>query len=80
MNSNIFNAIGLGTSDPAVLFIIMIVLIILMIVLVIVQNKKFKAHDESNACGVGDTVRIMETRPISKDKHWRIVEIIEKAK
>ena len=41
---------------------------------------KFKAHDEENACGVGDTVKIMETRPISKDKRWRVVEIIEKAK
>ena len=41
---------------------------------------KFKAHDETNACGIGDTVMIMETRPISKDKRWRVVEIIEKAK
>lgn len=44
------------------------------------QSRKFKAHDEENACGVGDTVRIMETRPLSKDKRWRVVEIIEKAK
>ncbi|MGI6192531.1 MAG: 30S ribosomal protein S17 [Christensenellales bacterium] len=41
---------------------------------------KFKAHDEENACGIGDTVKIMETRPLSKDKRWRLVEIIEKAK
>ena len=41
---------------------------------------KFKAHDEKNECGIGDTVKIMETRPISKDKRWRLVEIIEKAK
>ena len=41
---------------------------------------KIKAHDEKNECGIGDTVRIMETRPLSKDKHWRLVEIIEKAK
>lgn len=41
---------------------------------------KFKAHDEENACGIGDTVKIMETRPFSKDKRWRLVEIIEKAK
>ena len=41
---------------------------------------KFKAHDENNECGIGDTVRVMETRPLSKDKRWRIVEIIEKAK
>ena len=44
------------------------------------RTHKFKAHDELNACGVGDTVKIMETRPISKDKHWRLVEIVEKAK
>lgn len=41
---------------------------------------KFKAHDEKNEAGVGDRVRIMETRPLSKDKRWRLVEIIEKAK
>ncbi len=47
----------------------------------IVKNTvKFKAHDENNACGVGDKVEIMETRPLSKDKKWRVVEIIEKAK
>ena len=44
------------------------------------RTKKFKAHDEENACGIGDTVRIMETRPLSKDKRWRLVEIVEKAK
>jgi len=44
------------------------------------QTKRFKAHDEENVCGVGDKVRIMETRPLSKDKRWRVVEIIEKAK
>ena len=41
---------------------------------------KYKAHDEENTCGVGDKVLIMETRPMSKDKRWRVVEIIEKAK
>jgi len=41
---------------------------------------KFKAHDEENACGIGDTVRIMETRPLSRDKRWRLLEIVEKAK
>ena len=41
---------------------------------------KIKAHDEKNECGIGDTVRIMETRPLSKGKRWRLVEIIEKAK
>ena len=44
------------------------------------QTTKFKAHDENNECGIGDTVRVMETRPLSKDKHWRLVEIVEKAK
>ena len=44
------------------------------------RTKKFKAHDEENQCGIGDTVKIMETRPLSKEKHWRLVEIIEKAK
>ena len=47
----------------------------------IVKNTvKFKAHDEENICGVGDRVLIMETRPLSKDKNWRVVELIEKAK
>ncbi|HIS68524.1 MAG TPA: 30S ribosomal protein S17 [Candidatus Gallacutalibacter stercoravium] len=41
---------------------------------------KVKAHDEENACSIGDRVRVMETRPLSKDKRWRLVEIIEKAK
>ena len=47
---------------------------------VIKRTIKFKAHDENNQCGEGDTVKIMETRPLSKDKRWRLVEIIEKAK
>lgn len=44
------------------------------------RTKKFYAHDEKNECQIGDTVRIMETRPMSKTKRWRLVEIIEKAK
>lgn len=44
------------------------------------RTSKFYVHDERNECGVGDTVRVMETRPISKMKRWRLVEIIEKAK
>jgi small subunit ribosomal protein S17 len=44
------------------------------------KTTKFHAHDESNQCGIGDTVRIMETRPLSKTKRWRLVEVIEKAK
>lgn len=43
------------------------------------NTTKFKAHDEKNECGIGDRVKIMETRPLSKDKRWRLVEIIEKA-
>ena len=44
------------------------------------QTNKLKAHDEKNECGIGDRVRVMETRPLSRDKRWRLVEIIEKAK
>ena len=44
------------------------------------QTSKLKAHDENNECGIGDTVRVMETRPLTHDKRWRLVEIIEKAK
>ncbi|HTF18595.1 MAG TPA: 30S ribosomal protein S17 [Chryseolinea sp.] len=44
------------------------------------RTTKFKAHDETNSAGIGDLVRIMETRPLSKDKRWRLVEIVEKAK
>ena len=47
---------------------------------VIKRTVKFKAHDENNECGIGDTVEVMETRPLSKDKRWRLVRIIEKAK
>ena len=46
----------------------------------VIQTKKYKAHDENNECGIGDTVEIQETRPLSKDKHFRLVRIIEKAK
>ncbi|GAA5026087.1 30S ribosomal protein S17 1 [Marivirga lumbricoides] len=44
------------------------------------KTTKFMAHDESNDCGIGDTVRISETRPLSKNKRWRLVEILERAK
>ncbi|MBQ9976089.1 MAG: 30S ribosomal protein S17 [Clostridia bacterium] len=47
---------------------------------IVKKTVKFKAHDENNECRVGDKVKIMETRPLSKDKNWRLVEIIEKAK
>jgi len=44
------------------------------------MTKKFKVHDENNQCKIGDTVKIMETRPLSKDKRWRLVEVLEEAK
>ncbi len=44
------------------------------------STKKLKAHDENNECKAGDVVRVMETRPLSKEKHWRLVEIVQKAK
>ena len=47
---------------------------------VVKRTYKLKAHDEENTCGIGDKVKVMETRPLSKDKRWRLVEIIEKAK
>ena len=47
---------------------------------IVKRTYKLKAHDELNECGIGDRVKVMETRPLSKDKRWRVVEIIEKAK
>ncbi len=47
---------------------------------IVKRTYKLKAHDEENICNIGDTVRVMETRPLSKDKRWRLVEIIEKAR
>ena len=47
---------------------------------IVKRTVKFKAHDENNTCGIGDKVEIMECRPLSKDKNWRVVNIIEKAK
>jgi small subunit ribosomal protein S17 len=47
---------------------------------IVKRTYKLKAHDENNECNIGDTVKVMETRPLSKDKRWRLVEIIEKAK
>ncbi len=47
---------------------------------IIKRTYKLKAHDENNDCNIGDTVRVMETRPLSKDKRWRLVEIVERAK
>ena len=47
---------------------------------IIKRTYKLKVHDEENACGVGDKVKVMETRPLSRDKRWRLIEIVEKAK
>ena len=47
---------------------------------IVKRTYKLKAHDENNECGIGDTVKVMETRPMSKDKRWSLVEIIEKAR
>ena len=47
---------------------------------IVKRTYKLKAHDEKNECGIGDTVKVMECRPLSKDKRWRLVEIVEKAK
>ncbi len=47
---------------------------------IVKRTYKLKAHDENNECNIGDRVKVMETRPLSKDKRWRLVEIIEKAK
>lgn len=47
---------------------------------IVKRTYKLKAHDEKNECAIGDTVKVMETRPLSKDKRWRLVEIVEKAK
>ena len=47
---------------------------------IIKRTYKLKAHDEENVCGIGDKVKVMETRPLSRDKRWRLIEIIEKAK
>ena len=47
---------------------------------IVKETYKLKAHDENNECSIGDTVKVMETRPLSKDKRWRLVEVIERAK
>ena len=47
---------------------------------IVKRTYKLKAHDENNECRIGDTVRVMETRPLSKDKRWRLIEVVEKAK
>ena len=47
---------------------------------IVKRTYKLKAHDENNTCNIGDTVKVMETRPLSKDKRWRLVEVVERAK
>ena len=47
---------------------------------IVKRTYKLKAHDEENTCNIGDTVKVMETRPLSKDKRWRLVEVVERAK
>ena len=47
---------------------------------IVKRTYKLKAHDEANTCNIGDTVKVMETRPLSKDKRWRLVEVVERAK
>ncbi|OKZ61159.1 MAG: 30S ribosomal protein S17 [Clostridiales bacterium 41_12_two_minus] len=47
---------------------------------IVKKTYKLKAHDENNECGIGDTVKVMETRPLSKDKRWRLVEVVERVK
>jgi len=47
---------------------------------IVKKTYKLKAHDEKNECNIGDTVKVMETRPLSKDKRWRLVEVVEKVK
>ena len=47
---------------------------------IVKKTYKLKAHDENNECNIGDTVKVMETRPLSKDKRWRLVEVVEKVK
>ena len=47
---------------------------------IVKKTYKLKAHDENNECGIGDTVKVMETRPLSKDKRWRLVSVVEKAR
>ena len=47
---------------------------------IVKETYKLKAHDENNECGIGDTVKVMETRPLSKDKRWRLVEVVERVK
>ena len=75
--------VGIGTSDKMDKTIVVSIVDNVKHPLygkIVKRTYKLKAHDEKNECNIGDRVRVMETRPLSKDKRWRLVEIIEKAK
>lgn len=72
--------VNAGTMDKTVVVAVTYMVKAPKIGKVVKKTKKFKAHDENNECGIGDTVVIMETRPLSKDKYHRVVKIVEKAK
>ncbi|MBQ7327509.1 MAG: 30S ribosomal protein S17 [Clostridia bacterium] len=72
--------VNAGTMDKTVVVAVTYMVKAPKIGKVVKKTKKFKAHDENNQCGIGDTVLIMETRPLSKDKYHRVVKIVEKAK
>ena len=72
--------VSAGTMDKTVVVAVSYMVKAPKIGKVVIKSVKFKAHDENNECGIGDTVLIMETRPLSKDKYHRVVKIVEKAK
>ncbi|MBP3619565.1 MAG: 30S ribosomal protein S17 [Clostridia bacterium] len=72
--------VSAGTMDKTVVVAVSYMVKAPKIGKVVKKSVKFKAHDENNECGIGDTVVIMETRPLSKDKYHRVVKIVEKAK
>ena len=72
--------VNAGTMDKTVVVAVTYMVKAPKIGKVVKKTKKFKAHDENNECGIGDTVIIMETRPLSKEKYHRVVKIVEKAK
>ena len=76
-------SVGIGTSDKMDKTIVVSIIDNVKHPLygkIVKRTYKLKAHDENNECHIGDRVKVMETRPLSKDKRWRLVEIIEKAK
>lgn len=72
--------VNAGTMDKTVVVAVTYMVKAPKIGKVVKKTKKFKAHDQNNECGIGDTVIIMETRPLSKEKYHRVVKIVEKAK